>query len=80
MKFIIGGEGGLGWLERLTYRGAIGIFYSTTWEGVLTYVIVGLILLLAAIGLITVIKSLFSKKKRGGKDEYDNWLKTGKYK
>lgn len=78
MKLIIGGEGGLGWLERMTYRGAIGIFYTSTWEGVLTYLIVGLVAILAVIGLITVVKSLFAHKEK--KDPYDNWIKTGKYK
>lgn len=78
MKLIIGGESSLGWLERMTYRGAIGIFYTSTWEGVLAYLIMALLIVLAVIGLITVIKSLFKRKEK--KDPYENWIKTGKYK
>ena len=78
MKLIIGGENSLAWLERMTYHGTIGIFYRTTWEGVLSYLIIGLIIILAVIGFITVIKGLF--KRKGKKDPYENWIKTGKYK
>ena len=49
MKLIIGGENSLAWLERMTYHGTIGIFYRTTWEGVLSYLIIGLIIILAVI-------------------------------
>lgn len=79
MRFIIGGEGAFGWVERMTYRGAIGIFYTTTWEGVLTYIIAAVIVLLAIIGLFTVLKYLFSRKK-SKESAHDRWLRTGKYK
>lgn len=79
MKFLIG-EGGWSWLERATYRGAIGLFYDSTWGGVLAYIIFGLVCVLAIIGLIAVISFIFS---RGGKKKMnasEKWLKTGKYK
>lgn len=64
MKFIWGGEDWVGYLERLTYDGAIGIFYKDTLGGVAAYVLAGLIALLAVIGLFTVIKWIFTRKKR----------------
>lgn len=71
MKFIIGGEGGWGWLERATYDGAIGIFYNGTWSGVLTYLIVGLLILFAVIGFVFTVKAiLFGKKKKKNKYKY----------
>jgi len=75
MKFLIG-EGGISWLERATYRGAIGIFYNSTWGGLLTYLIFGIICILAVIGLFTVLKLLFFKKKTSAEEK---WLKTGKF-
>lgn len=79
MKLIIG-EGGWSYLERLTYRGVIGIFYDSTWTGVLTYVIFAVIAILALIGLFTVFSWIFGGKKKGkGKDPYKDWIKTGKY-
>ncbi len=79
MKFMFG-EGGLSYLERLAYRGFIGFFYDTTWTGVLTYCTIGLILILATIGLITVLSWLVGgKKKKKDKDPYKEWVKTGKF-
>lgn len=75
MKIILGGEGGWAWLERLTYRGAIGIFYEDTLHGMLAYIILGLILLFAIIGVIAVIGWLFRPKEDPGK----KWLRTGKF-
>lgn len=78
MKFLIG-EGGMSYLERLTYRGVIGLFYESTWEGVLAYIIFGLFCIFAIIGFITVLKILFfgrTKKEDPGK----KWLRTGKFK
>lgn len=76
MKFIIG-EGGWSWLERASYRGAIGLFYNSTWEGVLTYLIFGIICILAVIGFITVLKLLFFRSKKTSPEE--KWLKSGKF-
>lgn len=78
MKIIIGGEDWLSYLERMTYDGAIGIFYKDTLSGVIAYLIAGLIILLAIIGLITVLRFFFrpSKKKMSPGEK---WLKTGKY-
>ncbi len=81
MKLLIG-EGFLSQLERALYRGGIGLFYDTTWGGVLAYLIVGLILILAVIGLITVISFLFSLLfgRKGKKmSSHEKWLKTGKF-
>lgn len=75
MKFIIG-EGGFNWLERISYRGAIGIFYNSTWAGLLTYIIFAAVCILAIIGLIAVIKTI--GKKKTSKDPYKEWIKTGK--
>lgn len=77
MKFLIG-EGGISYLERLTYRGVIGLFYESTLQGVLAYIIFGLFCIFAVIGLITVLKWLFvgrPKKEDPGK----KWLRTGKF-
>lgn len=77
MKFIIGGEDWTTFFERMTYDGAIGIFYNGTWHGVLAYIIVGLICLLAVIGLITIISRIFRPKK-SKMSPTDKWMKTGK--
>ena len=78
MKFIIGGEDWVSFFERMTYDGAIGIFYNGTWHGVLAYIIVGLICLFAVIGLISVIRLIFRpKKSKMSADE--KWFKTGKW-
>lgn len=78
MKFIIGGEGGWGWLERATYRGAIGIFYDDTLNGLLAYLIFGIICLLAVIGLLTILKWLFFGRRKK-EDPGKKWLRTGKF-
>lgn len=79
MTFLIG-ESGWDWLERATYRGGIGMYYNTTWGGVLTYLVFGLICLFTIIGVITTLKFivslLFGKKKK--EDPHQKWLRTGK--
>ena len=52
MKFIMG-EDWINFLERLTYRGIIGIAYESTLDGVLAYIIFGLVCLFAVIGVIS---------------------------
>ena len=64
MKFIWGGENWANYIERLTYDGAIGIFYKNTFTGLLAHAIAGIIILLATIGLFTVLKWLFKRKKK----------------
>lgn len=64
MKFIWGGENWANYIERLAYDGAIGIFYKNTFTGLISYVIAGIIILLAVIGLFTVLKWLFKRKKK----------------
>ena len=46
--------------------------------GILTYCIIGFILIFAIIGFLTVIRFLFRGKKKGKKDPYKEWIKTGK--
>ena len=64
MKLMWGGEDWVGYLERLSYDGAIGIFYKDTLGGMAAYAIAGIIAFLAVIGLFTVIKWFFKRKKR----------------
>lgn len=78
MKFIIG-ESGWSWLERVSYRGAIGLFYNTTLGGVLAYLIFGLICLFALIGFLTVVKWLFTRKRKKKETAGEKWLRTGKF-
>lgn len=76
MKFIIG-EDILTFLERLTYRGIIGIAYETKLQGVLAYAILIFIGLFAIIGIISTIKFIFFGRKKK-EDPHQKWLKTGK--
>ena len=83
MKIIIGGENLLGQLERMTYDGAIGIFYNDTLHALFAYLIFGIICILAIIGLITVAKLLLKRIIWGKKEKMtpgERWLKTGKFK
>lgn len=77
MKLIVGAESGWGWLERASYHGAIGLFYNDTWGGVLAYLMVGLLCILAVIGLFTVLSFLFRPRKKK-MSATDKWMKTGK--
>lgn len=77
MKLIIGGETGWGWLERATYRGAIGLFYEDTLSGLLAYLIFGLICLFAIIGIFSLLKWVFFRRKPK-EDPGKKWLRTGK--
>ncbi|WP_130870361.1 hypothetical protein [Intestinimonas massiliensis (ex Afouda et al. 2020)] len=74
MKFIIG-ESGWTYLERLSYRGAIGIFFEDTLSGILTYLIFGLVCIFAIIGIITTIKFLLFGFHRKPKSTYEIWQK-----
>lgn len=78
MKFIIG-EGWESVLDRLTYRGIIGIAYENTLTGLLAYLIFGLICVLAVIGLFTVLKWIFFGRNKKHKDPGKEWLRTGKF-
>ena len=70
MRFLIG-EGGISYLERLAYRGVIGIFYESTFAGMLAFLIFGIICILAFIGLITVIKTMiFGFPQKNKKNDY----------
>lgn len=77
MKFIMG-EDWISLLDRLSYRGMIGLAYESTLDGVFAYIIFGLVCIFAIIGFITVLKILFfgrPKKEDPGK----KWLRTGKF-
>lgn len=63
MKFVIGAEDIYGWLDRASYKGAIGVFYNDTWSGVLAYILFGLLVLFAFIGLIATLKFLLFRPK-----------------
>ena len=79
MKFMIGAENFQGWLDRASYKGAIGIFYDSTWSGVLAYILFALLSILAIIGLITVVKFLFFRPKKPKMSPSEKWMKTGKW-
>lgn len=64
MKLIIGGESGWEYFERWAYDGVIGLFYKTTFQGLLAYLIFGIMITLSLIGLYTVIKWIINKRKK----------------
>ena len=76
MKFIMG-EDWINFLERLTYRGIIGIAYESSLDGGLAYIIFGLVCLFAVIGVISTIKFLFFGRRKK-EDPDQKWLRTGK--
>lgn len=78
MKFLMG-EDSWSRLERALYRGGIGLFYDSTWGGVLTYIVFGIICILAIIGLITVLNFFFGRKTKRKSSPGEKWLKTGKF-
>lgn len=65
-------------LQSTFYRGGIGLYYNSTLQGVLAYIIFGLVIVFAIIGIITVLNWLLSGKKKKNKDPYSEWIKTGK--
>ena len=60
MKFIFS-ESGWSYLERLTYRGVIGLFYDSTLTGLASYLVFALFSVLALIGAFTVLKWVWLK-------------------
>lgn len=80
MKFIVGGEDMMSYIERMAYDGVIGIFYKTTWQGVLAYLIFGLMVVLSIIGLVTVVKWFINKPTKKKETPGERWLRTGKMK
>ncbi len=77
MKLIIG-EDWISLLDRLSYRGIIGIAYDSTLAGVLAYILFGLICFLAIVGLLTVLKWIFFGRRKK-EDPGKKWLRTGKF-
>ncbi len=77
MKFLIG-EGSWSQLERAMYRGGIGLFYNSTWGGVLAYVIFAIVCILAVVGLITIIGFIFNGRSKKKMSAHEKWIKTGK--
>lgn len=78
MRFFIGGEDGWSWLERMTYDGAIGIFYKDTIGGILAFLIFAALCIFAIIGIISVFKWIFFGRKPK-EDPGKRWLRTGKF-
>lgn len=71
MKFIIGGEDLVSYVERMSYNGVIGLFYKGTINGILAYIIAAAITIFAVIGIITTLKLLlFGKKKKSKNFKY----------
>lgn len=64
-------------LGSMSYRGVIGLFYDSTWGGILAFIICAVIAVLAIIGLICVMKFLFVGRKPK-ESAHDKWLRTGK--
>lgn len=77
MRFIMGGTGILDSIEMMFYEGVIGIAYRSTFMGILAFLIVGIICILAIIGLVTVLKRIFSGKKKK-ETPGEKWLRTGR--
>ena len=80
MRIIIG-ETVTNWgrMEWTAYRGVIGIFYNTTWDGVCAYILLGVIIALSLIGLATVIKwAMFGRKNNEPEDPHKKWMRTGR--
>ena len=63
MKFIFS-ESGWTYFERLAYRGAIGLFYDTTLQGMLAYFIFFVFVVFAGIGMFATLRWLFTRKKK----------------
>ncbi|MBE6989917.1 MAG: hypothetical protein E7426_04120 [Ruminococcaceae bacterium] len=61
------------------YRGGVGLLYTSTLGGIITYLLFALFCILAIIGLVTVIL-LFRSRKKKEKDPYREWVRKGKYK
>lgn len=77
MKLIIG-EDWISLLDRMRYRGMIGLAYESTLDGVLAYIVFGLFCIFAIVGFITVMKILlFGRTKK--EDPGKKWLRTGKF-
>lgn len=64
-------------LGTIGYRGVIGIFWDSTPAGMLAYLIFGLTIFFAIIGILAILKKLlFGRKKK--MDPHEKWLKTGR--
>lgn len=59
MTFIFS-ETGLSYIERLMYKGAIGIFYSDTLSGILAYILFAFFTLMAIIGTFCTLKAIIT--------------------
>lgn len=72
MKFIFGGVDLFGFKI-----GGVGIMYTSTWGAIGTYLIAGVIFLLAIVGLITICKALFGGRRRK-ETPGEHWKRTGR--
>lgn len=62
--------------------GAIGIMYTSDLGGIAAYAIVIIILLLTLIGLFTILKWIFTRKRKNKRSSEETpgqkWLRTGR--
>ena len=68
MKFIVG-EDWISILDRLSYRGIIGLAYESTLSGILAYILFGLLCIFAFIGFITVLKWILFGRTQAGQED-----------
>lgn len=59
------------------FRGGVGIIYENAFFGFLTFAILGIICILAVVGLFFVVGAM-SRKKRPKETPGQKWLRTGK--
>ena len=59
MVFIFS-ESGLSYIERLMYKGAIGIFYSDTLSGILAYILFAFFSVMAFVGILCTLKAIIT--------------------
>lgn len=76
MKFMAG-ESAVDFFERLMYRGGIGIFYNSTFGGIIAWILFFAICICTIVGAVTIIKWIVKGRKRP-MDPHEKWLKTGK--
>ena len=76
---IIFGDGGGTFGTIFGVRGGIGIIYENALFGFLTFAIIGVICLLAIIGLFFIIGAMGrGHRRRKGETPGQRWLRTGK--
>lgn len=72
MKFIFGGIDLFG-----MKLGGVGIIYTSTWGAIGTYLITGIVCLLAIVGLVTICRVLLGGRRRK-ETPGERWKRTGR--